>query len=853
MASMRNIAEIMSGRTIRAIYVLLAIVALGIASLNFADQMVYKVAGNDQCAWIPIDKMGSKLLIQQVVEGGVTAKAGIQDGDTLLEVGGKPFGSAAEAQLRINAVKSEDYINYTVARNGVRFETRVQILRTFNVVYFAQFLYGLMFLVVGLVVVMTRPNGKTQRLFANYSILTMLFFGLASLNSNPAVDPLWKIRILGLGFVLASVFSLPVFVRFFMFFPVKRAWYDSKLLIAFLYVVSIFMIIVVLGANGVYPFATILGEGVVRFIRENFGVVVNLRYVTYFAGLLVFVDSYVRRVKKERKKELKPILVGVIGGILTFAYILIVSAKKPFAIYLEPVILTPALFLLVVPLMFGYAILRYRLMDIDFIVKRSLIYGLVTATMAALYLLIIYGMGTLLTDVVGSEDSRTMNVLALIVIAFAFDPIKRKTQEWIDRVFYQERYNYQKALLEFTQELPRLTRMNQILESIVHRISATMHIEKVAVILCDDTEGCSVVSQNIDEGCCQFKPEYNGLLALLRKTKMPQSFELLAEEPDNVVLLQGDKINLINAGVVLSVPMFLQDRLIGMINVGVKMSGKVYSKEDTELLSTVAAQAAIVIENSRLHKSELEKEKFEEELSLARRIQQGLLPKESPEISGLDIAGISIPALTVGGDYYDFIQIDPHKLLVVIADVSGKGMPAALYMSKVQGMVQLAAHMYSSPKEMLKNVNKRIFEGIERRSFITMILALFDTKKKRVRICRAGHNKALIGLNGKLKFLEGGGIGLGLERGPLFDNELEEINLPLKRESLFFFYTDGLTEAMNRQGKEFGEATVSKLVKEKRALDAEHLQRVVVTAAEEFQGEAEQHDDVTVVVVKSKV
>ncbi|HTP12050.1 MAG TPA: SpoIIE family protein phosphatase, partial [Bacteroidota bacterium] len=249
---------------------------------------------------------------------------------------------------------------------------------------------------------------------------------------------------------------------------------------------------------------------------------------------------------------------------------------------------------------------------------------------------------------------------------------------------------------------------------------------------------------------------------------------------------------------------------------------------------------------------ELEKEKFEEELSLARRIQQGLLPKENPSVPGLDVAGISIPALTVGGDYFDFIQIDDSKLLVVIADVSGKGMSAALYMSKVQGMVQLAAHMYPSPKEMLKNVNRRIFEGIERRSFITMILALFDTKKKKVRICRAGHNKALIGLNGHLKFLKGGGIGLGLEKGPLFDNELEEVVLPLKPESIFFFYTDGLTEAMNRHGKEFGEETVSDLVKEKRSLASAELQQVVVTAAEEFRGEAEQNDDLTVVVVKAE-
>jgi sigma-B regulation protein RsbU (phosphoserine phosphatase) len=849
---MKNVMERLSARSIRLIYALAAVLVLGITSINFADLMVYKVLGNDQCAWITADSLGASLLIQQVVPGGVTEKAGIRNGDILLEIGNKPFKNSAEAQTRINAVKAEDYIDYTIVRDGSKFQTKVQILRTFNVTYFAQFVYGLMFLIVGLVVVMTRPNGKTQRLFANYSILSMLFFGLASLNLNPTIDPAWKIKLLGYSFVLASVFSLPVFIRFFLFFPVKRPLYDRKWFIALLYVASIIAVVVVLNLDGSTFLVRLLGQNVAAFMRRNAQFIFNLRYVTYVAGLVVFIDSYARRVKKERKIELKPILIGVIGGILTFTYVLIVSAKNPFAIYLEPIILSPALFLLVVPLMFGYAIIRYRLMDIDFIVKRSLIYGMVTATMAALYLLIIYGIGTLLADVVGSQESRTMNLVALIVIAFAFDPIKRRMQEWIDKFFYQERYNYQKALLEFTQELPRLTRLDQILKSMVHRISDTMHIEKVAIVLCDDTEGCSVVSQNIDEQCCQFKPEYNGLLDLLRKTKIPQSFALLAEEPDNFVLALGDKQNLMKGGVVLSVPMFLQERLIGMINVGQKMSGKVYSKEDIDLLSTVAAQAAIAIENSRLHKSELEKEKIEEELSLARRIQQGLLPKENPSIVGLEVAGISIPALTVGGDYFDFIQIAPHKLLVVIADVSGKGMSAALYMSKVQGMVQLAAHMYASPKEMLKNVNRRIFEGIERRSFITMILALFDTKKKQVRICRAGHNKALIGVNGKLKFLEGGGIGLGLERGPLFDNELEEINLPLKPESLFFFYTDGLTEAMNRQGKEFGEETVSKLVKEKRSLAAEQLQKVVITAAEEFQGEAEQHDDVTVVVVKSR-
>jgi len=155
--------------------------------------------------------------------------------------------------------------------------------------------------------------------------------------------------------------------------------------------------------------------------------------------------------------------------------------------------------------------------------------------------------------------------------------------------------------------------------------------------------------------------------------------------------------------------------------------------------------------------------------------------------------------MSVGGDYFDYIQLGPKKLLVVVADVSGKGMSAALYMSKIQGMVQLAAHMYKTPKEMLIQINRRIFDGIERKSFITMILAMFDLQKNEVRICRAGHNKALIGVNGKLQFLNGHGIGLGLERGKIFEKELQEIRKPLTHDGIFVFYSDGLTEAMDEQ------------------------------------------------------
>jgi serine phosphatase RsbU (regulator of sigma subunit) len=167
-------------------------------------------------------------------------------------------------------------------------------------------------------------------------------------------------------------------------------------------------------------------------------------------------------------------------------------------------------------------------------------------------------------------------------------------------------------------------------------------------------------------------------------------------------------------------------------------------------------------------------------------------------------------------------------------------------------MVQLAAHMYESPRDILVNVNRRIFDGIERKSFITMILAKFDVARREVVICRAGHNKALISSSGRVEQLNAAGIGLGLERGSVFDSTLEEVRRPLVPGGRFLFYTDGLTEAMDSEQREFGEEAVVSLVDGGRSLPSAELQESILRAVEGFRGEAEQHDDITMVVVGTR-
>ena len=835
---MTNPFSKLSQRSIRVIYTLLTLIVLSLCLLNFSVQMFERVTGNDQCRWV--DQDTSKLLIKDIVSGGVTEKAGIKNGDLLLKINNENFITSQEAQLKINKLAGS-YATYLLERDGTRFETRVLILKYINLGYLGQFLLGVGFLLVGYVVVMVKPLGKIQRMFARYSIFSMLFFGVSPILLDPQTNPSWRLVLLEITFIFTSFVALPPLVRFFLFFPVKRKWQSSHVFTVLLYSAS-FLLVVGIIMNGII----IHGP---QWLTIAF---IITRYAFFLTGFIIFIQSYFAFVPREHRLQLRPVLMGVAIGLIIFTYAFAVQTFIPFAAFLNPWILLPMMLLFVVPVFFGYAIFRHRLMDVDVVVRRSLIYGTVTASLAAIYLVTVYGIGTLVNYFFGAQDNHMLVVVSLIVVAFVFDPVKQRFQNGIDRIFFHERYDYQQALLEFTQELPRLMEMEHILNSIVSRLSSTMHIDRLSVFICGEKEGCNTVVHNLNQADCVFHDGDHTLMALLRETRKPADLHLLDDEYDVTDLKDEEKKNLLRSGIVLAVPMFLQDRLVGFINVGPKMSGKVYSQEDINLLATVAGQAAIAIENSRLHKSEIDQQRVKEELDLARKIQQGLFPKTNPQVSGLDIAGVSMPALSVGGDYYDFIQLNPKKILAVVADVSGKGMSAALYMSKVQGMVQLAAHIYRTPKEMLTNINRRIFDGMDRKSFITMILALFDLKKKEVRICRAGHNKALFGVDGKIRFLEGGGIGLGLERGPVFEDAIEEVRIPIKPDSLFLFYTDGITEAMNEEKQQLGEQAIVDLLKTKRRLSAERIQQAILMEVEKFRGSAEQHDDVTMVVVKSK-
>lgn len=243
-------------------------------------------------------------------------------------------------------------------------------------------------------------------------------------------------------------------------------------------------------------------------------------------------------------------------------------------------------------------------------------------------------------------------------------------------------------------------------------------------------------------------------------------------------------------------------------------------------------------------------ERLQKELAVAGVIQMHSLPRQNPVVPGLAIAGACISATEVGGDYYDYLGCDNGKFGVLVGDVSGKGTSAALYMSRLQGIVRALQHLHHAPARLLVTVNDLIHGAIEKTSFITLTYAVFDLEKKRMTLSRAGHNATLYFQDDDHHFLIPSGLGLGLTSRELFERGLEEVSLKLNSGEILIFYTDGLIEARNLSGEEFGEDRLVELIAAHRKLDAKALNQKIIEEVKKFVGYARQHDDMTVLVAK---
>jgi sigma-B regulation protein RsbU (phosphoserine phosphatase) len=257
-----------------------------------------------------------------------------------------------------------------------------------------------------------------------------------------------------------------------------------------------------------------------------------------------------------------------------------------------------------------------------------------------------------------------------------------------------------------------------------------------------------------------------------------------------------------------------------------------------------------------LLREQAEKQRLEEELRIARQIQMSLLPQGAVSHPGLRISALCLPATEVGGDYYDLLPLSESRLAVLVADVSGKGTSAALYMAELKGLVLSLSRIYDSPARLLGEANRILAANMDPRSFVTMTYAVVDTAERTMRYARAGHNPILHleAATGRTRMLAPAGLGLGIDPGGRFEEILEEAVLPLRSGDVFLFFTDGLTEAMNERSELFGELRLRELMESAGeagdGTPVAELKERILAEIRRFVGGAAPQDDLTLVILK---
>lgn len=293
-------------------------------------------------------------------------------------------------------------------------------------------------------------------------------------------------------------------------------------------------------------------------------------------------------------------------------------------------------------------------------------------------------------------------------------------------------------------------------------------------------------------------------------------------------------------------PIISNDEVIGVFDLE-SDSLNAYTDNDLQVLQLLASQVAIIIEKVQLHEHLAEKKRLQGQLEVARHVQLKLLPRSDPKIVGYDISAFNFPTDEVSGDYYDWVKIYDDQIGVVIADASGKGIPAALLMAFLRATLRAAIHVGYSPHVSMTKANYLLWESIENNQFVTAIYGILDTTNKTFAFANAGHNPPLLlRQDNTAMFIERGGLPLGMFR----ETRYYEHFLGIESGQILVLYTDGITEAANKHGEEYGRERLVECVKKHKKLTAHEIIHHIYDEALAFSGELDLEDDGTLFIIK---
>ena len=520
--------------------------------------------------------------------------------------------------------------------------------------------------------------------------------------------------------------------------------------------------------------------------------------------------------------------------------------------------LTALLLILLFPLTMAYVIVVHRAMDVSVVIRQGVQYALarngVKVLQAIMLVLLILGVVWIARNFQGEIASQIGFVAAGVALIPLIDILAKRLSVWIDRRFFREAYDSEQILLELSENVRSMVETAPLLETVSSKISESLHVPQVALLLRHGSEFIPAFALGYD-GVPQVR--LNDGDTSVEKLKGKEPLVIYQDDTDSWVNedakgKEKDQLRELHTRVLL--PLGSKNVLAGMISLGSKRSDEPFSPNDLRMLRSVADQTGLALENTRLTEAvaaeAAQKERLNTEIEIAREVQERLFPQELPVIDGLDYYGGCRPALGVGGDYYDFIELENGKFGIAIGDVSGKGIGASLMMASLQASLRgQALHYGDNVAGLMEQVNKLVYGTSTTNRYATFFYAQYDHTTKKLAYVNAGHNPPfLIRASGDVELLEEGGAVVGMLPPMLVSYTQGEITLA--QGDILVGFTDGISEAMNPAEEEWGEDALLDRLKALTDRTARDILDVVVASADEFASGAKQHDDMTMIVVK---
>jgi sigma-B regulation protein RsbU (phosphoserine phosphatase) len=738
----------------------------------------------------------------------------------------------------------------------------------------AYLISGALMLFLGFVVLRENPRQRVNRATAS-----MLVFGglgpilgaISSLSARSSEHPVVIDLFEQFGFLWE--FFFPSVLYFSLVFPSLHPVLQKRPRLAFLiFLPHAFHVLLVLlmggqtnildrlDPSGWFPWMTSLFEQGERFVRLGLGLLldIHVRFFSFInlsmavASWALLVRSAQRTPNPKLRAQVRTIALGLGVSLALYSGGDLVPAL--FGVEIDRSLRLP---LVTVSLLVGavcivVAIVRLQFLDVRFIVRRGLVYGLASGVIVAVYLFAGKQMDRLSAQLMG-QNLPVFETTFLVLSLFLLQPVLSNIEAFVDRVYSRDRADLRNTLNRLSEEISLLLDPGNVRELVAGTLCREMVLKNAAVVSLDrSTRAFSLARAGPEAGT---EANWGGGPALfhaLQGRRDPVSAGELGELPDDENERNRLVLELERLGVQTVFPMHaaLRDgvgEIVGALMLGEKVTETRLTFEETTLVSMVAHQVGISLTNGMLHKEQIAARLIEEEIATARKIQRNLLPENPPELRGWELCASNRPSRDVGGDYHDFLPLPGGHLGIAIGDVSGKGIPAALLMSNLQAVLRVQVLAGLPAHKLVEEVNRHIYRTTGLESFISFFLGELEPSLGTFTYTNAGHNAPIVVREcGDVETLDIGGLLLGVFPHAMY----ERGSIKLNPGDLIAFYTDGVTEATNEAGDMFSEERLVEALHRHRGACAREIHDTVLERVREFQCGRSPDDDLTLILVK---